>query len=173
MVDGLPVRKRKRIQVSDLRALRRAHDRARLIRNDDAAHAEQAMRPARSQAPAAVRSSASFALADHDHVGARRQILHDVVGALRPAEHYRPAHAASRPPRCRAPVAASSGWCRCPARRPDAARRRAVNSGLLPKVLSNTSTVNPARFEISRQREQPERRIRLHDLPLLLVVGKK
>ncbi len=40
-------------------------------------------------------------------------------------------------------------------------------------VLSNTSTEKPAALEERGEVEQAERRIRLHDLPLLLVLGEE
>ena len=91
VVDGLAIRQRQRVQVLELGALARAHDRAGLVAKRDAGHVVQSMRTEPRERGQQLRQR-QLALADHDRVGARLEVLGGVVRALGAAQD----HASSR-----------------------------------------------------------------------------
>ena len=96
VIDGFAIRPRQAVQVGNLGALGGAHDGAGLVAKRDAVHLVQAVR--RRGVASAGTSSASVSSPSPTTMtlGAGVEVFRGVVGALRAAEHHRPAMASRR-----------------------------------------------------------------------------
>src|SRR5689334_9550748 len=86
MIDGLAVGQRQRVEIWNLRPLRRADDLARVVLEDDPTHCMQLAGTSSLQSEQQL-GERQLAFTVHDYIGPRVQILGAVVGALRTTQN--------------------------------------------------------------------------------------
>ena len=171
VIDAAAVGPRQGVEVIVHDARRAAHRCTGRILEGDAAYPVEHRRVTLCECRQQLRHR-DLAFAHDDDVGARCQIFVDVVGALRPSQDDGPLRFLGR---------SNDRQHRTPGHqvRVDAeyASRRGgeTRAELFAATEGAVVDVDPVagRLEIGGQVKQAERRIRLHDLPLLLVLSKE
>ena len=170
-IDRRAVRQRQGIEVGDLDPFRGAYHAPGAVTEGDAAHRVQRVGALHGDGVQQL-IERQLALADDDGVGAGGEVFLAVVGALGTAEDDRPAAGAGgghdlqhRTARHEIGVDAEHAAGLLLQLRD---QRRAFREG----AVENLDAV-AAGFQVGADVEQPERRVRLHDLLLLLVLREE
>ena len=171
VIDGFAIRPRQAVQVGNLGALGGAHDGAGLVAKRDAIHLVQAVGAAPRERRDQLRER-ELAFTDDDDAGAGVEVFRGVVGALGAAEDHRPAMAPRRAHDFEHRAARHEiGVDAHDATRRGREARREFGT-LAKRAVENLHRKSGA-LQVCREIQQAERRIRLHDLPFLLIVGQE
>jgi hypothetical protein len=170
-INGRAVRMWQLVEVADIRTRRVAHDDAVSVAIGDAKDIVKAMSAFLCKSWQQFRKR-QFTLADHDHVCAAREIFIGVVGRLGPAEHNGRTHPLADLNHVehvelghQVRVKADDGWTFF------LHERKEVRFALKGRI--EHANAETARFEIRRDIQNTERRVRLHDFQFVRVFAQE